>query len=286
MSKLKQSSDDTTTSVDYHAINRSLVQLFGADAEGLQTGRLANLILSAADSVVGSLITKTYGEDSDPCALLTVLSCDAYRYMLSKISADPTFFSTPSLLFAPKTQVQNRAQAHLGLVLWEHMISMPVQVVSAMYHMLVDELQDAVADGDPYNFTHSRAYRLTPEEEAMAAVQKDSTLYKLVEGSELSRGRNSLCAFHPQDGRITCIAQHVPFRYRCHWKSEWSKEIPAMKGITMTPNFMQFCINRIPNTTGPVQGTVLGTPVLQQIFADFRTLVGHCPLTREPLDVS
>ncbi|KAI6146903.1 hypothetical protein BKA82DRAFT_4157094, partial [Pisolithus tinctorius] len=66
--------------------------------------------------------------------------------MLSKISADLTFFSTPSLLFAQKTQVQNRAQAHLGLALCEHMISMPVQVVSPMYHMLVDELQDAVPD--------------------------------------------------------------------------------------------------------------------------------------------
>ncbi|KAI6002637.1 hypothetical protein F5J12DRAFT_840278, partial [Pisolithus orientalis] len=160
--------------------------------------------------------------------------------MLSKISAGLTFYSTPSLLFAPKTRVQNRAQAHLGLVLCDHIISMPVQVVSPMYHMLVDELQDAVAD--VCLFTHSRAYHLTPEEEAMAAVQKDSTRYTLVESSELSRGRNRVCGFHPQDEKISCIAQRVAFRHRCHWKFEWPKEIPATKGINMTPNFMQFCI--------------------------------------------
>ncbi|KAI6002634.1 p21-C-terminal region-binding protein-domain-containing protein [Pisolithus orientalis] len=209
--------------VDYHAINRLLIQLFGADAEGLQTGRLADLILSAADSGVGSTI-KTDGEESDPCALLTVLSCDAHRdnpavkvlieYMLSKISADLTFHSTLSSLLAPKTQVQNQAQAHLGLVLSERLINMPVQVVPPMYRMLVDELQDAVADGDPYNFTHylfiSRVYRLTPEEEeAMAAAQRNSKRYKSAGGSELGRSRDGVYGFHPEDEEIMKFSEHV-----------------------------------------------------------------------------
>ncbi|KAI6002645.1 hypothetical protein F5J12DRAFT_840333 [Pisolithus orientalis] len=95
---------------------------------------------------------------------------------------------------------------------------MPVQVVPPMYRMLVAKLQDVVADGDPYNFTHSSAYHLTPEEE---------TRCKLVESSELGRSRNSVCGFHAQDGKIAFIAQRVEFRYRCRWKSEWPKEIPA-----------------------------------------------------------
>ncbi|KAI6002654.1 hypothetical protein F5J12DRAFT_783816 [Pisolithus orientalis] len=119
---------DLNAEVNHHAINRLLNQPFGADAEGSQTGRLTDLILSAADSGVGST-TKTGSEESDLRALLTVLSCDAHR--------------------------------HAG----------PGR--SLMYRMLVDESQDAVADGDPYNFTHSCAYRLTPEEEAMTVVQKD-----------------------------------------------------------------------------------------------------------------
>ncbi|KAI6146921.1 BCP1 family, partial [Pisolithus tinctorius] len=68
---------DLNAEVDYHAIYRLLNQLFGADAEGFQTGRLTDLILSAADSGIGSTI-KTDSEESDLRALLTVLSCDAY----------------------------------------------------------------------------------------------------------------------------------------------------------------------------------------------------------------
>ncbi|KAI6146907.1 p21-C-terminal region-binding protein-domain-containing protein [Pisolithus tinctorius] len=64
--------------VDYHAINRLLIQLFSAGAEGLQTGRLTDLILLAANSSVGNTI-KTNSEESNPCALPTVLNCDAYR---------------------------------------------------------------------------------------------------------------------------------------------------------------------------------------------------------------
>ncbi|KAI6142162.1 BCP1 family [Pisolithus tinctorius] len=160
--------------VDYHAINRLLIQLFDAGAEGLQTGRLTDLILLAANSGVENTI-KTDGKESNPCALPTVLSCDAYR----DSPAVKALIGTLSLLLAPKIQVQNQAQAHLGLVLSERLINMPVQVVPPMYRMLVDKSQDAVADGDPYNFTHSSAYRLTPEEEETATVQKDSTRYKM-----------------------------------------------------------------------------------------------------------
>ena len=67
--------------VDYHAINRLLIQLFGSDSESLQTGRIANLILSVADTGVGSTV-KTDGEEGDPYAFLTVLSCDAHWVLL------------------------------------------------------------------------------------------------------------------------------------------------------------------------------------------------------------
>lgn len=208
---------------DYHGISRLLIQLFGADAEGLQTGTLADLILSAADSGVGSTI-KTDGEESDPCAFLTVLSCDAHRdspamraliqYLLSKTSADLAFHSTLSSLLAPKTQVQNQVPPHVGLVLCERLINMPVQTVPPMYRMLIDEIQDAVADGDPYNFTHylfiSRVYRLTPEEEeAMAAAQRNSKRYKSAGSSGLGRGGDGVYGFHPEDEEVTKLSTHV-----------------------------------------------------------------------------
>ncbi|KAI6046977.1 p21-C-terminal region-binding protein-domain-containing protein [Pisolithus marmoratus] len=229
MSKRKQGSDgdadydNSDEEVDYHAIKRMLIQLFGADAEGLHTGRLADLILSAADSGVGTTI-KTDGEDSDPCAFLTVLSCNAHRdhpamkavmeYVLSKTSADLAFHSTLSSLLAPKTQDPNQAQAHVGLILCERLINMPVQIVPPMYRMLVDEIQDAAADGDPYIFTHylfiSRVYRLTPEEEeAMVAAQRNSKRYKSAGSSELGRSRDGVYGFHPEDEEVMKFSSHV-----------------------------------------------------------------------------
>ncbi|KAG6329125.1 hypothetical protein ID866_9964 [Astraeus odoratus] len=208
---------------DYHALNRLLIQLFGADSEALQTGKIADLVLSVADTGVGSTI-KTDGEDSDPCAFLTVLSCDAHRedqslrnlmeYILSKTSADPSFHSTLSSLLAPKMQVQDQAQPHVGLILCERLINMPVQVIPPMYRMLVEEIKDAIADGDSYEFSHylfvSRVYRLTPEdEEAMAAVQRNSKRHKSSGSSELGRSHDGVYSFHPEDEEIMKVATHV-----------------------------------------------------------------------------
>lgn len=58
-----------------------------------------------------------------------------------------------------------------------------------MYRMFVEEIRDAVADGDPYIFIRylfiSCVYRLTHEEEAMVAAQCNSKRYKLPETSGL-----------------------------------------------------------------------------------------------------
>lgn len=209
--------------VDYHAINRLLIQLFGSDAESLQTGRIADLILSVADTGVGSTV-KTDGEEGDPYAFLTALSCDAHRdnpamkalidYILSKSATEPAFHTTLSSLLAPKTRVQDQAQAHLGLVLCERLINMPVQVIPPMYRMLVEETKDAIADGGAYEFSHylfiSRVYRLSPEEEdAMAAAQHNSKRYKSAGNTELGRSRDGVYSFHPEDEEIIKFATHV-----------------------------------------------------------------------------
>lgn len=134
------------------------------------TGGLADLILSAAaDSGVGSTI-KTDGEEGDPCAFLTVLSCDAHKvralflkedvldwdvqdspamrtlidYILLKTKPDPSFYDTVSSLLATDVQSQNQTQTHVGIVVGERLINMPVQVIPPMYRMLVDEMKQAI----------------------------------------------------------------------------------------------------------------------------------------------
>ncbi|KAH7884050.1 p21-C-terminal region-binding protein-domain-containing protein [Phlebopus sp. FC_14] len=229
--------------IDYHAVNRLLIQLFGPDAESLQTGVLAELLLEKAEkSGVGSTI-KTDGEEGDPYAFLTVLSLDVHRvscylwpvyfarssidatqensaikllidYVLSKTSSDTAFHGAISSLLAPKTQLQSQPQAHVGLVICERLINMPVQVIPPMYRMLVEEMEEAVEDGDPYTFTHylflSRVYRLTPEEEeTMAAAQRNSKRYKSGGGSQLGRSKDGVYGFHEEDEEIIKHATHT-----------------------------------------------------------------------------
>ncbi|KAI5992913.1 p21-C-terminal region-binding protein-domain-containing protein [Pisolithus albus] len=152
---------------------------------------LAHLVWSAADSGVGSTI-KTDGEESDPFSQPSLMggantedSPALLEYMLSKTSADLSFHSALSPFLPPKHRFKISRKPHVGLVLCESLINMPVQ----MYRMLVGEIRDVVADGDPYNFIRylfiSGVYRLTHEEEAMVAAQCNSKRYKLAGTSAL-----------------------------------------------------------------------------------------------------
>ncbi|KIJ58736.1 hypothetical protein HYDPIDRAFT_43276 [Hydnomerulius pinastri MD-312] len=195
---------------DYHAINRLLIQLFGADAESLRTADLTDYITKQAEgSGVGSTV-KTDEEDGDPYAFLSVVSCSNVAsdsvlkrlvdYVLSKTSADPAFQSTLTSLLSGQ---QNK----VGLVLCERLINMPVQVIPPMYRMLQEEMKEAIEDGQPYKFTHylfiSRVYRLTPEEEeAMAAAQRNSKRHKSAGDSQIGRSRDGVYGFHPEDEEI------------------------------------------------------------------------------------
>ncbi|KAG6330127.1 hypothetical protein ID866_8962 [Astraeus odoratus] len=175
---------------DYHALNRLLIQLFGADSEALRTGKIGDLALSEDQSLKNLM-----------------------EYTFSKTSADPSFHSTLSSLLAPKTQVQDQAQPHVGVILCERLINMPVQVIPPMYRMLVEEMQDAIADGDPYEFSHylfvSRVYRLTAEEEeAMAAAQRNSKRHKPSGNSDLCQSRDGVYSFHPEDEEILKVGEY------------------------------------------------------------------------------
>lgn len=214
---------DLNPGADYHGINRLLVQLLGPDAENMWTGGLADLILSAAaDSGVGSTI-KTDGEEGDPCAFLTVLSCDAHKdspamrtlidYILLKTKPDPSFYDTVSSLLATDVQSQNQTQTHVGIVVGERLINMPVQVIPPMYRMLVDEMKQAITSGKPYEFTHyiflSRAYHLTARGEEMVPSPRNTKRYKAGGSSESERNKDGVYGFHLEDEEIIKVASHV-----------------------------------------------------------------------------
>ncbi|KAK7030769.1 N-acetyltransferase domain-containing protein [Favolaschia claudopus] len=209
---------DPNPKIDYHAIKRLLTQLFNRDAERFDLASLTDLILS--QPTVGTTI-KTDGLESDPYALLTVLNMHVHQahpaiaalaeYFLEKSAqADPAFNTTLAALFRGQdTQV--------GLVLCERLVNMPVQTVPPMYRMLSDEVKWALADSEPYAFTHllfvSRAYHLSlDEEEALAnraPAGKSSKKAKKQKGSQpptQTRPDDGIYFFHPEDA---CIQEHA-----------------------------------------------------------------------------
>ncbi|KAG8220724.1 p21-C-terminal region-binding protein-domain-containing protein [Butyriboletus roseoflavus] len=200
---------------DYHAIHRLVVQLLGPDAERIQTGPLTDAVATVAEeSGVGSTV-KTEEEESDPYAILTVLSCHNHPglqglidYVLSKTSTDQGFHDTLSSL------LQHYPQHHVGLVLSERLVNMPVQVMPPMYRMLSEEIDEAIEEGQAYSFTHyifiSRVYRLSPEEEeAMLVSQRNSKRYRSTSHLETKPSKDGIYGFHPEDEEIIQHATHT-----------------------------------------------------------------------------
>ncbi|KAF5355869.1 hypothetical protein D9756_004339 [Leucocoprinus leucothites] len=216
--------------VDYHAINKLLQQLFQRDAETLDTNQLTELIL--AQSAIGTTV-KTDGVESDPFALLTVLNMHIHHqhpsvkaianYCLEKVAAsgDQSFHSTLHALFS-----QN--QHHVGLVICERLINMPVQVIPPMYKMLADELRQAMSENKPYNFSHflfiSRTYHLSPEEESFLANSASRNHSKAKGSPKKSKTTPSqpmpepppdgIYTFHPEDEAIRALSLHsLDYKY-------------------------------------------------------------------------
>ncbi|KAJ7437697.1 p21-C-terminal region-binding protein-domain-containing protein [Mycena latifolia] len=210
---------DPNPNVDYHALKRLLAQLFQRDADRFDLPALVDLIL--AQPTVGTTI-KTDGLESDPYAILTVLNMHAHQahpsiaalaaYFLEKTASDPPFHAALRALFAGN-------DTHVGLVLCERLINMPVQTVPPMYRMLSDEIKWALADSEPYAFTHllfvSRTYHLSPaEEEALANrapshKSKKSKKQKPQQPALQAAPPDGIYPFHPEDACIQEYALHA-----------------------------------------------------------------------------
>ncbi|KAI0308531.1 p21-C-terminal region-binding protein-domain-containing protein, partial [Amylostereum chailletii] len=219
---------DPNPDVDFLALKRLLLQLFQADAEHLFPHDLADLVLSQPH--VGSTV-KTDGKESDPYAILTVLNMHAHQnhasmraliaYALAKVSANPSFHSALQSLIGPGAL---SSPNHLGFVLSERLINMPMQVVPHMYRMLADELRTAAEQGQPFTFTHflffSRTYRLSAEEQAALNAQSSPSQSKKRRASAQTSlpdtSRNGAYSFHHEDALIAQLASHtldVPYSH-------------------------------------------------------------------------
>ncbi|KAG5922138.1 Mss4p nuclear export [Claviceps africana] len=138
--------------IDFHGVKSLLRQLFDVDAGLFNMSALADLILSQPS--IGSTV-KVDGKEHDAFVMLTVLNTlvhrekepvnDMLKYLTEKAKTNDALAAIPDILNSDK---------HVGLVLSERLINIPVEIAPPMYSMLVDELEAAVEDKEPYDFSH------------------------------------------------------------------------------------------------------------------------------------
>ncbi|KAH8808871.1 p21-C-terminal region-binding protein-domain-containing protein [Xylogone sp. PMI_703] len=181
--------------IDFHGVKSLLRQLLDVDAQLFDISALTDLIIS--QNSIGSTV-KVDGKETDPYAFLTVLNLHEHRekkpikdftdYILQKSKATPALASVSNVLSSPSSQV--------GVVFAERLINVPAEIAPPMYTMLIEEIQDAVEDKEPYEFTHYLIISKVYHEVASVLDQEDNPRQKK---SKAGKVEKETFYFHPED---------------------------------------------------------------------------------------
>src|SRR5450432_3599256 len=181
--------------VDFHGIKILLRQLFDVDSQLFDLSALTDLILS--QPTIGSTV-KVEGDETDPYAFLTILNIQEHRqkpvikdltdYLVGKSGSNGSLSKLSSLLTSSSAQV--------GLLLTERLINMPAEIAPPMYAMLVDEIESAVDDKEPYEFTHYLIISKTYLEVESMLDQEDAPRQQK---KKAGKNAKEVFYFHPED---------------------------------------------------------------------------------------
>ncbi|KAF1846440.1 uncharacterized protein K460DRAFT_313874 [Cucurbitaria berberidis CBS 394.84] len=185
---------DPQPAVDFHGLKTLLRQLLDVDNQLFNLSELADLILS--QPLLGSTV-KVDGNETDPYAFLTVLNLETHKekkviqdltaYLSKKSTSLPAL---PSLLNAS-------SQAQVGLILTERFINIPHEIVPPMYTMLLEEIQWALAEKEPYAFTHYLVLSKCYSEVQSSLPSNDAPPSKKKKNN--SKEGEETFYFHPED---------------------------------------------------------------------------------------
>ncbi|OHE94735.1 hypothetical protein CORC01_09952 [Colletotrichum orchidophilum] len=177
--------------VDFQGTKTLLRQLLDVDSTLFNISGLADLILS--QPTIGSTV-KVDGKENDAYALMTALNIQEHsqkpamaelaKYIIDKSQTNAALAAIP--------QVINNSSAQVGLVLSERLINMPSEIAPPMYRMLIDEVEAAVEDKEPYEFTHYLILSKTYQE-------IESTLIETERKGKKAKADTALWHFHPED---------------------------------------------------------------------------------------
>ncbi|KAG2023718.1 bcp1 [Coprinopsis cinerea AmutBmut pab1-1] len=146
------------------------------------------------------------------------------QYCLSKSQEESS-----SSLHAELQSLFSQSEKHIGLVICERLINMPVEVVPPLYNMLRDEVRNSIAANLPFKFSHllfiSRTYHLSLEEESIlentlpasqARKKKTRTKRQRPEGTDgtgkfgdAGRPEDGIYSFHAEDALLSSLGSHT-----------------------------------------------------------------------------
>ncbi|EEB05728.1 CDK regulator [Schizosaccharomyces japonicus yFS275] len=188
--------------IDFHASKNLLKQLFGYDHTFINLSAVSDFILGSA--VAGSTV-KVDGPESDPYAMLALLDVSANKAQealscIIKYLSDRSASANPELKNFFESSLADGSKEHVGLLLNERLINMPVQVIPPMYKMLFDELaQDKKGEFTHYILVSKTYTECTPQldvddDDAPRPTKKGKKLKKKKE-----KNSNEVFYFHPED---------------------------------------------------------------------------------------
>ena len=174
-------------------------QLFDVDNQLFDLSALTDLILS--QPLLGSTV-KVEGNESDPYAFLTVLNLKEHKdkpVIAALLEYLQEKASSPNQLEPLKKLLQQYSHASIGLLLTERMINLPVEIIPPMYKMLLEEIQWAKEENEPYEFSHylilSKTYR-----EVVSTLDAEIGGSKKKKKQKMGAGADtSAFLFHPED---------------------------------------------------------------------------------------
>jgi protein BCP1 len=111
------------------------------------------------------------------------------EYILSKAKSKPELSALYDLLSKPDLPA-------VGLILTERLINVPSEVVPPMYNMLLEEVDWAIQDGEPYNFSH---YIILSKTYFEVASKLDEEGDRPKKKKKATGGSSEIMYFHPED---------------------------------------------------------------------------------------
>lgn len=166
-------------------------QLFDVDSQLFELSALTDLILE--QRTIGSTV-KVDDKANDAYAFLTALNlaehaekkpvAELVQYLSEKAKSSEALSPVLPQLLESKSPV--------GLVLSDRLVNMPSEIAPPMYSMLVDEIEAAVEDKEPYEFSHYLIVSKTYNE-------IESNLDQSERKKKKTKDEAPLFYFHPED---------------------------------------------------------------------------------------